>query len=113
MKINKQMIFDQFKDVTKKDQSKKKEPFTNRIECLKTLKSDIQKNPKNFDISTTQQQFQNLIDDWSAPKPIDAFYKRVFGVTYAEKKKQEDIEYNYVDKKTEDKKPTEETQSIH
>ena len=61
----------------------------------------------------TSDQLQNLIDDWSAPKPIDAFYKRIFGVTFAEKKKQEDIEYNYVDKKTEDKKPKEETQSIH
>ena len=68
MKITKEMIFDQFKDATKKDQSKKKETFTNRIEFLKTLKDDIQKNPKNFDISMTQQQCQNLIDDWSAPK---------------------------------------------
>ena len=38
------MIFDQFKDATKKDQSKKKETFTNRIEFLKTLKDDVQKN---------------------------------------------------------------------
>ena len=93
MKITKEMIFDQFKDATKKDQSKKKETFTNRIEFLKTLKDDVQKNPKNFDISTTQQQFQNLIDDWSSPKPIDAFYKRVFNMTFAEKKSQEDAEY--------------------
>ena len=71
MKITKEMIFDQFKDATKKDQKKKKETFTNRIEFLKTLKDDIQKNPKNFDISPTQQQLQNLIDDWSSPKPID------------------------------------------
>ena len=80
MKITKEMIFDQFKDATKKDQSKKKETFTNRIEFLKTLKDDVQKNPKNFDISITQQQFQNLIDDWSTTKPIDAFYKRVFNI---------------------------------
>ena len=93
MKITKEMIFDQFKDATKKDQSKKKETFTNRIEFLKTLKDDVQKNPKNFDISPTQQQLQNLIDDWSSPKPIDAFYKRVFNMTYAEKKSQEDAEY--------------------
>ena len=55
------MIFEQFKDATKKDQSKKKEIFTNRIEFLKTLKDDIQKNPKNFDYSPTQQQLQNLL----------------------------------------------------
>ena len=43
MKIAKEMIFEQFKDVTKKDQSKKKETYTNRIEFLKTLKDDIKK----------------------------------------------------------------------
>ena len=109
------MIFDQFKDATKKDQSKKKETFTNRIEFLKTLKDDVQKNPKNFDISTTQQQFQNLIDDWSSPKPIDAFYKRVFNMTYAEKKQQEELEYFIYEngEKKEIRKSNKETQSIH
>ena len=109
------MIFEQFKDVTKKDQSKKKETFTNRIEFLKTLKDDVQKNPKNFDISTTQQQFQNLIDDWSSPKPIDAFYKRVFNMTFAEKKQQEELEYFIYEngEKKEIRKSNKETQSIH
>ena len=115
MKITKEMIFDQFKDATKKDQSKKKETFTNRIEFLKTLKDDVQKNPKNFDISTTQQQFQNLIDDWSSPKPIDAFYKRIFGMTFAEKKQQEELEYFIYEngEKKEIRKSNKETQSIH
>ena len=109
------MIFDQFKDATKKDQSKKKETFTNRIEFLKTLKDDVQKNPKNFDISTTQQQFQNLIDDWSSPKPIDAFYKRVFNMTFAEKKQQEELEYFIYEngEKKEIRKSNKQTQSIH
>ena len=109
------MIFDQFKDATKKDQSKKKETFTNRVEFLKTLKDDIQKNPKNFDYSCTQQQLQNLIDDWSSPKPIDAFYTRIFGMTYAEKKSQEDAEYFTYEngEKKEVRKSKEETQSIH
>jgi hypothetical protein len=115
MKITKEMIFDQFKDATKKDQSKKKETFTNRIEFLKTLKDDIQKNPKNFDISPTQQQLQNLIDDWSSPKPIDAFYKRVFNMTFAEKKQQEELEYFIYEngEKKEIRKSNKETQSIH
>ena len=115
MKITKEMIFNQFKDATKKDQSKKKETFTNRIEFLKTLKDDVQKNPKNFDISTTQQQFQNLIDDWSSPKPIDAFYKRVFNMTFAEKKQQEELEYFIYEngEKKEIRKSNKETQSIH
>ena len=109
------MIFDQFKDAAKKDQKKKKETFTNRVEFLKTLKDDIQKNPKNFDISPTQQQLQNLIDDWSATKPIDAFYKRVFNMTYAEKKQQEELEYFIYEngEKKEIRKSKETTQSIH
>ena len=115
MKITKEMIFDQFKDATKKDQSKKKETYTNRIEFLKTLKDDIKQNPKNFDISPTQQQLQNLIDDWSATKPIDAFYKRVFNMTYAEKKQQEELEYFIYEngEKKEIRKSNKETQSIH
>ena len=115
MKITKEMIFDQFKDATKKDQSKKKETFTNRIEFLKTLKDDIKQNPKNFDISPTQEQLQNLIDDWSATKPIDAFYKRVFNMTYAEKKQQEELEYFIYEngEKKEIRKSNKETQSIH
>ena len=115
MIITKEMIFDQFKDATKKDQSKKKETFTNRVEFLKTLKDDVQKNPKNFDISTTQQQFQNLIDDWSAPNPRDAFYKRIFNMTYSEKKQQEELEYFVYEngEKKEVRKSKEETQSIH
>ena len=109
------MIFDQFKDATKKDQSKKKETFTNRIEFLKTLKDDIQKNPKNFDISPTQQQLQKLIDDWSSQKPIGAFYKRVFNMTFAEKKQQEELEYFIYEngEKKEIRKSDKETQSIH
>ena len=115
MKITKEMIFDQFKDATKKDQSKKKETFTHRISFLKQLKEDIIKVPKNFSKSITPDQVQNLIDDWSAPKPIDAFYKRVFGMTYAEKKSQEDAEYFTYEngEKKEVRKSKEETQSIH
>ena len=115
MKITKEMIFDQFKDVTKKDQSKKKETFTNRIEFLKTLKSDIQKNPKNFDFNVTPDQLQNTINCYLAPNPRDAFYKSVFGMTYAEKKAQEEMEYFIYEngEKKEVRKSKETTQSIH
>ena len=115
MKITKEMIFDQFKDATKKDQSKKKETFTNRIEFLKTLKDDIQKNPKNFDISISQQQLQNTINCYLAPNPRDAFYKSVFGMTYAEKKAQEEMEYFIYEngEKKEVRKSKEETLSVH
>ena len=115
MKITKEMIFDQFKDAAKKDQSKKKETFNNRVEFLKTLKEDIKNNPKNFDISVSQQQLQNLIDDWSSPNPRDAFYMRVFNMTFAEKKQQEEMEYFIYEngEKKEVRKTKETTQSIH
>src|SRR5210317_755920 len=90
----KEQIFTEFKDVTKKDKSKKKESYTNRIAYLTALKEDMIKVPKNFsNLNLTTDQLQNLIDDWSAPKPIDAFYKRIFNMTYAEKKAQEEAEY--------------------
>ena len=73
------------------------------------------RTPKNFDITPTQHQCQNLIDDWSSPKPIDAFYKRVFNMTFAEKKAQEEMEYFTYEngEKKEVRKSKEETLSIH
>jgi len=90
----KEQIFAEFKDVTKKDQSKKKEVFTNRVAYLKSLKEDMIAMPKNFNnISMSPDQLQNLIDDYSAPNPRDATYMRVFNMTYAEKKQQEELEF--------------------
>ena len=90
----KEQLFNEFKDVTKKDQSKKKETYTHRIAYLSALKEDMIKVPKNFsNLSITEVQLQNLIDDWSAPNPRDATYMRVFKMTYAEKKQQEELEF--------------------
>ena len=117
MIYTKELLFKEFNEVTKKDQSKKKETFTHRVTYLKSLLEDMIKSPKYFtNIDINNDQLQNLIDDWSAPKPIDAFYKRIFGVTYAEKKHQEEVDdmnFDKNDKKTETKKVTEETPSIH
>jgi hypothetical protein len=116
MFYTKEMIFNEFKDVTQKDQSKKKETYTHRVAYLSALKEDMIKAPKNFsNLSMTTDQLQNLIDDWSAPKPIDAFYKRVFNMTYAEKKQQEELEYFIYEngEKKEVRKPKQETQPIH
>jgi hypothetical protein len=94
MFYTKEMLFNEFKDVTKKDQSKKKETFTHRIAYLTLLKEDMIKSPKNFsNVSLKPEQLQNLINNWSAPNPRDAFYKTVFGMTYAEKKAQEELEF--------------------
>jgi hypothetical protein len=90
----KEQLFLEFKDVTKKDQSKKKETYSHRIAYLSALKEDMIKVPKNFsNLSINEVQLQNLIDDWSAPNPRDATYMRVFGMTYAEKKAQEELEF--------------------
>ena len=90
----KEQLFNEFKDVTKKDQSKKKETYTHRIAYLTALKEDMIQVPKNFNnISISPDQLQNLIDDWSAPNPRDATYMRVFKMTYAEKKAQEELEF--------------------
>lgn len=116
MFYTKEMLHKEFKMVTEKDQSKKKETFTNRVEYLKTLKEDMIKAPKNFsNLNLTTDNLQNLIDDWSAPKPLDAFYKRIFGMTYAEKKAQEELEYVIYEngEKKEVRKSKKETQSIH
>ena len=115
MIITKEMIFDQFKDAEKKDLKSKKKTTVNRVNFLKTLKEDMIKVPKNFSIEITPDQIQNLIDDWSASKPIDAFYKRIFGMTFAEKKSQEDAEYFTYEngEKKEVRKSKEKTQSIH
>ena len=121
MFYTKEMIFTEFKMATQKDERNamkktSKESYTNRIEYLKALKEDMIKAPKNFsNLSLTTDQLQNLIDCWSAPSPIDAFYKRVFNMTYAEKKDLEEAEYFTYEngEKKEVRKPKEETQSIH
>jgi hypothetical protein len=99
MFYTKEMIFTEFKMATQKDErnamkTANKQSYKNRIAYLTALKEDMIKAPKNFsNLSLTTDHLQNLIDDWSAPKPIDAFYKRVFNMTYAEKKSQEEAEY--------------------
>ena len=114
MFYTKEMIHTEFKEASKKDTKKS---HKHKIAYLTALKEDMIKSPKYFrDVKITTDQLQNLIDDWSASKPIDAFYKSVFGITYAEKKAQEDAEYFYYDengKKKEVRKSTEKTQSIH
>ena len=112
----KEQLFNEFKDVTKKDQSKKKETYTHRIAYLSALKEDMIKVPKNFsNLSINEVQLQNLIDDWSAPNPRDATYMRGFGMTYAEKKAEEEAEYYDLTKgeKVYMKKKKEDTDTVH
>ena len=116
MMYTKELIFNEFKDVTKKDQSKKKETYTHRIAYLSALKEDMIKVPRNFsNISITPDQLQNTIDCYSAPNPRDAFYMKVFNMTYADKKQQEELEFFIYEngEKKEVRKSKKDTQSIH
>ena len=116
MMYTKELIFNEFKEVTKKDQSKKKETYTHRIAYLSALKEDMIKVPKNFsNFNVTPDQLQNTINCYLAPNPRDAFYKSVFGMTYAEKKQQEELEYFIYEngEKKEVRKSKEKAQSIH
>ena len=88
--IDKQTIFDEFKIAKQKDlqQSTTNEPyedcFTNRLNLLKSHKDTKKSNPKMYrhlDIN-----FDNLILAYSAPVPVDHFYKKVFGLTLQEYK---------------------------
>ena len=113
MFYTKEMIHTEFKEASKNDTKKSNK---HKITYLTALKEDMIKSPKYFrDVKITTDQLQNLIDDWSASKPIDAFYKRVFGMTYAEKKAQEEMEYFIYEngEKKEVRKSKEKTQSIH
>ena len=113
MFYTKEMIHTEFKEASKKDTKKSNK---HKITYLTALKEDMKKSPKYFrDVKITTDQLQNLIDDWSAPKPIDAFYKRVFGMTYGEKKAQEEAEYFTYEngEKKEVRKSKEKTQSVH
>ena len=114
MMYTKEILFNEFKEVTKKD-LKKKKCFTNRIEYLKALKDDMIEAPRNFsNISIKPEQLQNLIDCWSSPNPRDSFYMKVFNMTYAEKKAEEEAEYFDLDdgKKVYMKKKPEVTDTI-
>ena len=116
MMYTKELIFNEFKEVTKKDEKSKKPSFKHRIAYLQSLKEDMIKVPKNFsNWSVTPDQLQNTINCYLAPNPRDAFYKSVFGMTYAEKKQQEELEYFIYEngEKKEVRKSKKETQSIH
>ncbi len=86
--ITKETIFEEFKIAKEKDIAKSttKPPyenvFTNRIAVLKSHADTKKTNPKmyrNLDIN-----FDNLILAYSAPVPVDHFYKKVFGKTLSE-----------------------------
>ena len=86
--IDKMTIFEEFKIAKNKDiaKSKTKPPyenvFTNRIALLKSHRDAKKSHPKSYrhlDIN-----FDNLILAYSAPVPVDHFYKTIFNKTLSE-----------------------------
>ena len=86
--MTKEQIFDEFKIAKEKDIAKSttKPPyenvFTNRLNVLKSPRDAKKSHPKSYrhlDIN-----FDNLILAYSAPVPVDHFYKTIFNKTLSE-----------------------------
>ena len=90
MFYSKETLFAEFDVATKKDQSKKKEIYDNRIQFCKDHIELIKNNPQYYD--GVDVNFTNLLEAWSAPNPRDHFYMKVFGKTYADKMAESELE---------------------
>ena len=86
--MTKEQIFDEFKIAKEKDiaKSTSKPPyenvFTNRLNVLRSHRDAKKSHPKSYrhlDIN-----FENLILAYSAPVPVDHFYKTIFNKTLSE-----------------------------
>ena len=86
--MTKEQVFDEFKIAKEKDiaKSKSKPPyenvFTNRLNVLRSHRDAKKSHPKSYrhlDIN-----FDNLILAYSAPVPVDHFYKTIFNKTLSE-----------------------------
>jgi hypothetical protein len=96
--MTKEQVFEEFKIAKEKDIAKStSEPpyenvFTNRLNVLKSHKDAKKSHPRSYrhlDIN-----FDNLILAYSAPVPVDHFYKTVFGKSlsqYTHDKRIEDL----------------------
>ena len=90
MFYSKETLFAEFDVATKKDQSKKKEIYDNRIQFFKDHIELRKNHPEYYD--GIDINFTNLLEAWSAPNPRDHFYMKVFGKTYAEKMAESELE---------------------
>mgnify|MGYP001384708401 FL=1 len=90
MFYSKETLFAEFDVATKKDQSKKKEIYDNRIQFCKDHIELRKTNPSYYD--GIDVNFTNLLESWSAPNPRDHFYMKVFGKTYADKMAESELE---------------------
>ena len=90
MFYSKETLFAEFDVATKKDQSKKKEIYDNRIQFFKDHIELRKNHPEYYD--GVDINFTNLLEAWSAPNPRDRFYMKVFGKTYADKMAESELD---------------------
>ena len=99
-KYDKDNLFKEFEVAKQKDilLSKKKtleeqenDIHTNRIQFFKDHIDLKKKNPKYYEY--VDIKFDKLLEVYESENPRDTFYLKVFGVTYQQKKNQEEAEY--------------------
>lgn len=108
-KYTKEELFKEFyvakdKDValSKKDTLEEKENdiYKNRIKFFYDHIELKKKHPEYYEF--VDIKFEKLLSLYETENPRDAFYMAFFGVTYAQKMRQEEAEYsNFDDEKTE------------
>ena len=90
-KYDKENLFKEFEIAKNKDLKKSKNTYTNRIQFLKEHRDLKKSKPAIYEFLDIN--FDNLMLAYEDKSPRDYFYKKVFGMTYAEKKKEEEAEY--------------------
>jgi hypothetical protein len=113
-RYDKENLFKEFKIAKDKDLQNKKVTYVNRLKFLKEHRDLQKQKPAIYEF--VDIKWDNLILAYESPKPRDYFYTKVFGMTYAEKKAQEEAEYfeiNDSDKKVDMSKNIEDTEVLH
>ena len=116
-KYTKEELFKEFKVATDKDvalskkdtlDEKEHDIYKNRIQFFYDHIELKKKNPEYYEF--VDIKFDKLLALYETPNPRDAFYMSFFGVTYAQKMRQEEAQYNNLDdEKTETRKVEEAT----
>lgn len=104
-KYDKDNLFKEFEVAKQKDiklskaktqDEKENDYFTNRIQFMKDHIELKKTNPDYYEFLDIK--FDNLLTAYESVNPRDYFYNVVFGVTYDQKRRQEEAEVEYLGK---------------
>ncbi len=104
-KYDKENLFKEFEDAKQKDikiskaktqDEKENDYFTNRIQFMKDHIELKKTNPDYYEFLDIK--FDNLLTAYESVNPRDYFYNVVFGLTYAQKKANEEAEFENLGK---------------